>query len=88
MSCFTRWLRLTGVHRLARRAPGCQTSLLRGGVLLLSLGASMAQWLEHRSRKPGVGSSNLPGGSQLVVLRVLPTPMWKLGGRSLRECCG
>ena len=27
--------------------------------------ASMAQWLEHRSRKPGVGSSNLPGGMAL-----------------------
>ena len=25
--------------------------------------AFMAQWLEHRSRKPGVGSSNLPGGT-------------------------
>ena len=30
--------------------------------------ASMAQRLEHRSRKPGVGSSNLPGGT--LFLRV------------------
>ena len=26
-------------------------------------GASVAQWLEHWSSKPGVGSSILPGGS-------------------------
>ena len=31
--------------------------------------AFMAQWLEHRSRKPGVGSSNLPGGTLSFTFR-------------------
>ena len=29
----------------------------------------MAQWLEHRSRKPGVGSSNLPGGTPVPAAK-------------------
>ena len=34
--------------------------------------ASIAQWLEHWSCKPGVGSSNLPGG--LLFAFFLPSP--------------
>lgn len=33
------------------------------------LAASIAQWLEHWSSKPGVGSSILPGGSVCVDAR-------------------
>ncbi len=32
----------------------------------------MAQWLEHRSCKPGVGSSNLPGGIPFGVVASHP----------------
>ena len=37
----------------------------------------MAQWLEHRSCKPGVGSSNLPGGTgALCLLPALQIQVW------------
>ena len=39
-----------------------ETSLYIVAMVVFDCGASIAQWLEHWSCKPGVGSSILPGG--------------------------
>ncbi|KER33903.1 hypothetical protein T265_12517, partial [Opisthorchis viverrini] len=47
-----------------------------------------AQWLEHWSCKPGVGSSILPGGSPLFVSKTVPgaLPSSRIRTRGLSDC--
>ena len=61
-----RYPNLLRPNLLRKEYPVSMANLVRGSrtapYTRTPVQAFMAQWLEHRSRKPGVGSSTLPGG--------------------------
>ena len=55
-----------------REAPRPSPHAERGaGAMVDSAGALVAQWIEHRFPKPGVGCSIQPGGTTFILLRAI-----------------